>query len=146
MAKTLVIITSYNRPSSLVDLVIELAEDPNVDIVVFDDKSEIFPEILNKYHHVAEVIRSDTHRGKAGFWQTYQDIFNYCKSHEYDYYIILPDDVEPCPNFIEKAIEAYKSADCICLSLLLTNRSFLHGISRWGMRNVLPREWAARRF
>ena len=141
MAKTLVIITSYNRPSSLVDLVVELAEEPNVDIVIFDDKSEVFPEVLNKYKYVATVITNPEHRGKAGFWQTYNDIFAYCKENEYDYYIILPDDVEPCPDFVSKAIEAYDQAGCICLSPLLTNRSLLPGISRWGMKPIVLRDW-----
>ena len=147
MAKTLVIITSYNRDEHLAKLVDTLMTTSDADVMIFDDcstdltKHYIRQRELDDDFQRLNALISDTHRGKAGFWQTYQDIFNYCKSHEYDYYIILPDDVEPCPNFIEKAIAAYKSADCICLSLLLTNRSFLHGISRWGMKNVLPREW-----
>ena len=135
--RVLVAITSYNRPSSLVDLVVELAEEPNVDIVIFDDKSEVFPEVLNKYKYVATVIQSPEHRGKAGFWKTYNDIFAYCKEHEYDYYIILPDDVEPCPEFVKECIAAYENAGKpICLSPLVTNRTLLPGISRWGRKPI----------
>ena len=76
-------------------LVAALLVQSNCDIVIFDDKSSEMFTIDEKYNERVKLITSNTHRGKAGFWQTYQDIFDYCKSHEYDYYIILPDDVEP---------------------------------------------------
>ena len=135
--KVLVAITSYNRPSSLVDLVVELAEEPNVDIVIFDDKSDVFPEVINKYPYVAKVITNPEHRGKEGFWKTYNDMMAYIKDRpEYEYIIILPDDVEPCPNFIEEAINAYINCGGICISPLLTNRSLAPGISRWGRKPI----------
>ena len=138
--RVLVAITSYNREESLCPLIINIgAEYENCDFVVFDDRSDAVPFLKESEH--LKIIISPEHRGKAGFWKTYNDIFAYCKEHEYDYYIILPDDVEPCPDFVNKAIEAYDKAGCICLSLLLTNRSFWNGFSRWGLRNVLPRDW-----
>ena len=137
MAKTLVIITSYNRHESLQVLTDELLKQA-CDIVVFDDRSKLPPKSFNDR---ISVVISDTHRGKAGFGQTYQDIFDYCKSHEYDYYIILPDDVDPCPNFVAECIAAYDKAGCICLSPLLTNRSLLPGISRWGRKPIIRKDW-----
>lgn len=134
--KVLVCITSYNRPSSLVDLVVDLAEYPNTDIVIFDDKSEVFPEVINKYPYVAKVITNPEHRGKEGFWKTWQDIFNYCKEHEYDYYIFLQDDVLPCPDFIERAIDIYNESESICVSPIRTNYSMYQGKSRWGAKPV----------
>lgn len=139
--KILVIITSYNRKDSLCKLVASLVPNENTDIVIFDDKSD-WPVNSLQHPKCVDVIINPTHRGKAGFWQTYNDIFAYVKAAKpYDYYIILPDDVDPCPDFVAKAIEAYDKAQCICLSLLLTNRSFWHGMSRWGQKNVLPRDW-----
>ena len=135
--KVLVAITSNNRPSSLVDLVVKLAEEPNVDIVIFDDKSDVFPDVINKYPFVAKVITNPEHRGKAGFWKTYNDMMAYIKDRpEYEYIIILPDDVDPCPNFIEEAINAYINCGGICISPLLTNRSLAPGISRWGRKPI----------
>ena len=148
MAKTLVIITSYNRKDSVHLLVCNLLEKNDCDVLVYDDRSdkEIAEDLASlKCTHADrkrfQLILSADHRGKAGFWQTYQDIFNYCKSHEYDYYIILPDDVEPCPNFVEECIKAYDKAGCICLSPLLTNRSLLPGISRWGRKPIIRKDW-----
>ena len=133
--KTLVIITSYNRKDSLQNLLMVLRTVSDADIVIFDDQSPELPK-FDKFGNVTCIINPE-HRGKAGFWKTYNDIFVYCKEHWYDYYIILPDDVEPCPDFVNKAIAAYQGANCISLSPLLTNRSILAGISRWGQRRII---------
>ena len=132
--RVLVAITSYNRKQSLFNLVSHIMDESvNVDIIVFDDCSDF--EGVNT--PVFKFIKSPEHRGKAGFWRTFNDIFAYCKEHEYDYYIILPDDVEPCPEFVKEAIASYENAGKpICLSPLLTNRSLLPGISRWGRKPI----------
>lgn len=132
--RVLVAITSYNRNYSLMLLIEKLLDEPNVDIVIFDDKSDKPLTIGNK--RVTKLTNPE-HRGKAGFWKTYNDIFAYCKEHEYDYYIILPDDVELCPEFVKECIAAYENAGKpICLSPLVTNRTLLPGISRWGRKPI----------
>jgi len=134
--RVLVAITSYNRQESLCNLVSHImAESFNVDFVVFDDCSD-FEE---RNTPIFKFIKSPEHRGKAGYWQTWQDIFNYCKAvqDKYSHFIFLPDDVEPCPNFIEKAVAAFDSIpNCTSLSPLRTNYSFYQGKSRWGGRMV----------
>ena len=137
--KTLIIITAYNRLKSLVNLCEELhKQDPQTDIVVFDDQS---PEQFKPMAENIQVLVNPEHYGKHGYWKTYQRIFDYVKEHEYDYYIFLPDDIEPCPNFVATCIENYEKAGCICLSPMITNRSFLHGMSRYGWKQVTPTEW-----
>ena len=133
--KVLVAITSYNRLTLLVKLCDELyKQDPQTDIVVFDDHS---PEQFKPMAENIRVITSPEHRGKTGFWKTYNDMMAYIKDRpEYEYIIILPDDVEPCPNFIEEAINAYINCGGICISPLLTNRSLAPGISRWGRKPI----------
>ena len=133
--RVLVAITSYNRLTELVKLCDELyKQDPTTNIVVFDDNS---PEQFKPMAENIRVITSPEHRGKAGFWKTYNDIFAYCKEHDYDYYIILPDDVEPCQEFVKECIAAYENAGKpICLSPLVTNRTLLPGISRWGRKPI----------
>ena len=128
MAKTLVIITSYNRQESLARLIAAIQTESDADIMVFDDCStDGTRELLGNLAKLSDRINCysfGSRRGKAEFWKTYNDIFGYCKEmgDAYDYYIILPDDVEPCPDFVSKAIEAYDQAGCICLSLLLRMR------------------------
>ena len=135
--KTLVIITSYNRAESLWRMVDRLLAESSADFVIFDDKSD---KPLTICSPRVTQITNHGHRGKAGFWKTYNDIFNYCRDHVYDYYIILPDDVYPCSNFVAKAIEAFDAANCICMCPLLTNRSISAGVSRWGGKKIEPRD------
>lgn len=136
--RVLVAITSYNRQDELINLIASLQDEEHQsiipDIAVFDDCT---PTLSILRGMGIKFIQSPEHRGKAGFWKTYNDIFAYCKEHDYDYYIILPDDVEPCPEFIKEAIAAYHNAgDPICLSPLVTNRTLLPGISRWGRKPI----------
>lgn len=136
--KTLVVITTYNRKNSVTNLVSKLLTNKNCDIVLFDDCSEEQIEVTNK--RVTFIVNSE-HRGKSGYWMTWNDIFAYCKDHDtYDYYIFLPDDMEPCPNFVKECIDAYNVADCICISPLLESRSIISGMSRWGNRRIIPHE------
>ena len=138
--KTLVVITYYKRKDSVIKLVEQLLHERAVDVVLFDDCSEdgIAKCFISKR---VKVISAAAHRGKEGFWQTYNDIFAYCRQHIYDYYIILPDDVYPCPGFVKKATDTFDSIDgCISLSPLLTNNSLLRGLSRWGMKPVTTRD------
>ena len=138
--KVLVCIASYNRQESLARFVKAIGQDGNCDIAIFDDKSPNWTIPFVGGQEV-KVITAPEHRGKEGFWRTYNDIFTYCKEHEHEYYIIMPDDVIACPHFVKKAIEAYDKADCICLSPFLTNRSILSGVSRWGGRSIRRHEW-----
>ena len=132
--KTLVIITTYNRNYQLLNLTEQLLNESNADIVIFDDKSDNEMKIGST--RVTQITNPE-HRGKAGFWKTWQDIFDYCKEHEYDYYIFLQDDVEPCPEFVAKAIAAYDSiGDAVSLSPIRTNYTMYNGLSRWGARPI----------
>ena len=131
--KTLVIITSYNRNYELLNLTEQLLNETNADFVIFDDKSE---QPLTICSNRVTQITNPEHRGKEGFWKTWQDIFNYCKEHEYDYYIFLQDDVTPCPDFVAKAISIYNEAECICVSPIRTNYSMYRNRSRWGAKPV----------
>ena len=133
MAKVLVVITTYNRNYNLLNLTEQLLNESEADIVVFDDKSDKPMKIGS--NRVTQITTPE-HRGKAGFWKTWQDIFDYCKEHEYDYYIFLQDDVLPCPNFIERAIDIYNEAESICVSPIRTNYSMYQGKSRWGDKPV----------
>ena len=134
-------ITAYNRKESLCNLVAALVGYENGHITVFDDHSDLWNPGALKHPKVVDVITAPVHRGKVRFWETYNTIFSYFKDRPADYYIILPDDVEPCPNFVEECTAAYDKAGCICLSPLLTNRSLLPGISRWGRQPIIRKDW-----
>lgn len=143
MDKILIIITHYNRQQNLFKLYHDLLCNKMVDVVIFDDYSSErlasdvkFLQDTHVHGDHLRLIVNPEHRGKAGFWQTWQDIFNYCKEHEYDYYIFLQDDVTPCPDFVAKAISIYNEAECICLSPIRTNYSMYRSQSRWGAKPI----------
>ena len=136
--KVLVAITSYNRKQSLCNLVTDLLQNDNVDIVIFDDCSDWEVSRL-AVTNIVTVMTNPEHRGKAGYWKTWQDIFNYCKEvrDKYSHFIFLPDDVSPCPGFVKEAVAAFDSIpNCMSLSPLRTNYSVYQGKSRWGGRTV----------
>lgn len=77
-------ITSYNRPFELKRLVNELKD---LDFIVIDDGSDYEP-FLPK----SKLLKL-THRGKKGYWLTYQILINKLLSSNSDDFIIIPDDV-----------------------------------------------------
>ena len=139
--RVLVAITSYNREESLWALVDKLLEYKNCKIIIFDD---LTPNIdKSRLGGRVTMHQPDEHCGKANFWKVYNhmfDVFKY-RQDQYDYYIILPDDVEPCPEFVKEAIASYENAGKpICLSPLVTNRTLLPGISRWGRKPIVAKD------
>ena len=137
--RVLVCITAYNRPDSLWALVSKLLENDNCDIRIFDDATPNFDK--SKIGGRVMLSQPDVHCGKPLFWKVYNEIFSELKYTNYDYYIILPDDVEPCPEFVKECIAAYENAGKpICLSPLVTNRTLLPGISRWGRKPILRKD------
>lgn len=138
--RVLVAITSYNRQDELINLCASLQDEEHQsiipDIAVFDDCT---PSLTIFRGPGIKLIQSAEHRGKAGFWMTYNDMMAYIRERQdqYNYFIILPDDVIPCQEFVKECIAAYHNAgDPICLSPLLTNRSLAPGISRWGNMSI----------
>ena len=113
----LINITSYNRLPMLNNLLKQLKGN---DIIVWDDKSSF------------KIVKSDVafHRfrvnhGKKLAWKKFKYIFETLKETDYKYYFILPDDIELCDDFINKAIniwESIKDDKKICLSFSNPNR------------------------
>jgi hypothetical protein len=84
------------------------------DIVVFDDNSDFTIEGNGvKFHKFKQ------NHGKKRAWLKFKKIFDYLKDTDYDYYYLLPDDVEICDDFINKTLNLWKTIDDdrkICLS------------------------------
>ena len=121
--RVLVAITSYNREKSLWALVDKLLEYENCKIIIFDD---LTPNIdKSRLGGRVTMHQPDEHCGKAGFWKVYNHMFDVFKASQadYDYYIILPDDVEPCPDFIEKAIKTESTDHTVGAFYYLTFRN-----------------------
>lgn len=140
--KTLIIITSYNRLHMLTNLIKQLK---GYDIIVYDDCSDfkIIKEKGFKFH------RFNNNYGKKFAWKKFNYIFDDLRANynNYDYYIILPDDVRLVDNFVNKAISIWKNIiddKKICLSFSSVERTkepCFTGVKAEEFGNVIRTQW-----
>jgi len=153
MKKLHIIITTYNRPQMLKNLLSDIfkyVKGYNLSIDITDDgssqnyklvhsfikrKSEKEPKIFSyiKYY------RNNENQGKKGYWLTINSIFDRIRKTNADYYFMLPDDVRLDKDFFNKAINIYEQINDnkkICLNLLLDKGR--KGKSCW--TNFIPKE------
>ena len=76
------------------------------DIIVFDDNSNFTIEGNGiQFHKFKE------NYGKKRAWLKFKQIFEYLKTTDYDYYYLLPDDIELCEDFIVKTLELWEGIE-----------------------------------
>jgi len=115
--KVLTIITSFNRKQSLVSLLTQL-DKQKTDILIFDDCSNF--QLDRK-----DFVKFNFNYGKEYLWMKFKKIFDEIPK-SYDYYIILPDDINIDNNFIKNSVDAWiklQDRNKICLSLLTDIRT-----------------------
>lgn len=115
--KVLINITSYDRQEMLLNLTEQLEGES---IIIWDDNSNF--TIDGNF----EFYKFYSNYGKKKAWRKFQRIFDFLlKDHKAKYYILIPDDVILCDDFVNKAIKLYESIEDknkICLSLLSDDR------------------------
>lgn len=112
----LTIITSYNRKESLEKL-LESLDRQKTNIQIFDDYSCF---TLDR----KDFLQFPFNYGKEYAWMKFNKIFSFIPK-TYDYYILIPDDVEIKDDFIEQCIKKWDNLpekQKICLSLLTDSR------------------------
>ena len=110
--KVLTVITSYNRKESLTNLLSKL-DKQETDILIYDDNSDFQ---LDR----TDYIKLPFNYGKEYLWLKFKKIFAEIPKH-YDYFIILPDDVDISNDFIQNSVSLWcelPDKNKICLSLL----------------------------
>lgn len=85
----LFIISNYERFDMLKSLLTKIKNitisNINIDYVVYDDVSSYKLDDPN-------FIVNDEHRGKIGYWKTFDDMFKYAKNNYHDAYVFIPND------------------------------------------------------
>jgi hypothetical protein len=116
--KILTIITSYNRKKNLLQLVKHIKRQGS-EVIVFDDNSDF--DCLDQ-----SFIKFETHFGKKLAYQKFQIIFKWLKTTDFDYYILIPDDIQIDSKFIINSITKFKSINTSSklLNLLTDNRLY----------------------
>lgn len=116
--KILTIITSHNRKKNMMLLAKKIVRQGS-EVIVIDDCSDF--EILNHYF-----VKFDTKYGKKKAWKKFQYIFNWLKTTDYDYYILIPDDIQIDSKFIAKSIKKFNSINTSSKLLNLLTDSRLY--------------------
>ena len=114
--KVLTIITSYNRKESLTNLLTKL-DKQETDVIIYDDCSSFQ---LDR----SDFIQFKINYGKEYLWMKFKYIFASVKK-TYDYYIIIPDDIDISDSFIYDSVDLWQKLqdkNKICLSLLTDGR------------------------
>ena len=132
-------ITSYNRKEKLLNLIDSL--DTNK-VMVWDDCSDF--KLINGN---IKFFQFDKNYGKKLAWKKFKKIFDILKLTNCEYYIFLPDDVEVCDDFINKAVKLWDGIidpRKMCLSFSHPDRCLkpnFTGIKAVDCGNVILSQW-----
>ena len=87
--RILLLISNYERIDMFKTLLSEIKTFKNcnihIDYIVYDDRSSYtIDDPMFKINN--------EHRGKIGYWKTFNEMFKYCKTNQYDVYVFSPND------------------------------------------------------
>lgn len=133
MSKTAFLITTYNRSQSCKNLVGQL--EALGDIYIVDDGSTEDYTWAHRFNY----LRKPSNSGKKEYWRTVTSLWEIVKPYrdKYKYFIMVPDDFIPEPNFLKKSINTWESIpdpSKICLNLYVDRGR--HNTTNW--TKVLP--------
>lgn len=116
MEKVAFLITTFNRSEACRALVENISE--HGDVYILDDASLENYDWASQYNYQ---VQTDPGRKKE-YYRTVTNLWQMVKKSgkEYKYFIMLPDDFIPEPNFLKKSIDTWKSIQDtrkICLNL-----------------------------
>lgn len=144
--KIKILITTYNRPKMLVDLLKNLKQQTNeheLSLLIVNDCSTLNYKPVLKYLKTAWFNRYDyfiteKNYGKRDYWQLINFAYHQLQSEQFDFIVQLPDDVLVVDDFFDKAIHAFKiipDANKSCLNIL--NDYSRNGKSFWTNSKVV---------
>lgn len=108
-----VAITTYNRPEMLADLLSRLRRSSrgvSLTIHVYDDASDLGGYIDDIARRVW-YTRMDENHGRDYYWALVNKIFADAREREWDYFLMLPDDVTLKKGFFKKALTIMRKAE-----------------------------------
>jgi glycosyltransferase involved in cell wall biosynthesis len=120
MARVNILITTFNRPDMLKQLLQDIEDNTGYHVIkvfVIDDGSTLPYNIGGKNIFYTKL---NNNHGKEWYYKVVSVAFKSQKREPYDYVIMLPDDFRLCDGFFDKAIAAYDAIDDenkICLGL-----------------------------
>lgn len=110
------LITTYNRSEACRKLIEKLSGQGDIFLINDGSKNYFW---VNDYKVV--YYKNKQNFGKAGYYQTVSTLWQMA-GYDYDYYFMLPDDMLPVDNFMEKALTTWQGIQDerkICMNILV---------------------------
>ena len=93
-------VLSYNRPKLIREVTEHLIKN-GIYPIILDDGSDVVPDLPYVFSH--------KHRGKQGFWVTWDEMLTECERIQNDFFLFMPDDHQDIDiDRIMKLHEQYK--------------------------------------
>jgi len=113
--KILILITTYNRPESLLNLLKDIKNDDlrnDIHLLIYNDGStENYFNVISFLHQHfpgnCSYYDTEVNGGKENYWQLINEAYKEVKHHDFDYFIQFPDDVRLIDNSLSKATTAF---------------------------------------
>jgi len=104
-------IKTYNRAAEAMSLLRDLSIPANLSIgvKVFDDgSSDNYSQVQDFINKIGwEYYRFDVNNGKTKAWLVSNEILNDAKNRDSKYFMILPDDIRLCDDFLNRSITVW---------------------------------------
>lgn len=130
MNKIIILISTYNRPVLLFNLLKQInsySNKYNIQLIIINDGSTLnynnCIEFLNtKFKGKFIYSELKYNQGQKNYWKIINWLYNEVRYYEFDYAYGLADDFELCHNFFDKTIELWNNIadkNKICLNPML---------------------------
>ena len=129
MKEISILITTFNRPESLLNLLKQIkkeAEGFNVSLIILNDHStkdysEPYQFLGEAFPGNYDLYETDFNMGKRRYWQLINFGFRLLEDHSFDYFVQLPDDIHLVKGFFKKSVEQWEAIqdhNKACLNIL----------------------------
>jgi glycosyltransferase involved in cell wall biosynthesis len=117
MKRIAIFITTYNRPNLLLSLLKDIYREArgfDLNLLIIDDHSSedyiaVKYYLQERFAGRYKFIENPVNHGKQFYWKTITNGFQYMASVDFEYFILLQDDLRLMASFFKKAISAFDS-------------------------------------
>ena len=114
-----ILITTYNRPELLLDLLNDCTFIDGVKVKVYDDGStDDYSRCKKLIMGMGWTYKKVHHHGKYKFYQLHQLMYNEMRGEKYKYFIQLLDDMRLIDGFQEKVIKQFNDSGADLLNII----------------------------
>jgi hypothetical protein len=98
------------------------------------DKAPVSKYELKNYH--INCYANYENLGKEGYWQTYNNVFNFAMQDKHDYVIFLPDDEIVCSNFFDRIFGLYETLPKGAMLQFLIDERIIKSLHGYPYENI----------